>query len=206
MKIPIALLLSLAFTVLPQTAPQQHPPHSAREYARALNDPARDGWQKPDEVIAALALKPGEVIADIGSGPGYFAKRFAKHAGKVYAVDIDEELLKMAKQGAPANLETVLAAPDDPRLPEGSVDTIFFCNSLHHIQNRAAYYAKLAKALKPGGRIVDVDFQKKPLPVGPPERMKLSESEVTEELKAAGFHRTRSFDFLPYQYFLVFER
>lgn len=185
--------------------PQEHN-HSARDYARVLNDPARDGWQKPDEVIKALALKPDEVIADIGAGTGYFSKRFARHAGKVYAVDIDAELLKAAKAGAPANLETVLAAPDDPKLPDASVDTIFFCDSLHHIANRAAYYARLAKALKPGGRIVDVDFQKKPLPVGPPERMKLSETEVTEELKAAGFRRTRSFDFLPYQYFLVFER
>lgn len=201
-----AAILLLTAAAFPQSARQQPPPGSGRGYARALDDPARDRWQKPDDVVAALALKPDEAIADIGAGTGYFAKRLARHAGKVYAVDIDEELLKTAREGAPANLRTVLAATDDPRLPDASVDTIFFCDSLHHIGNRAAYFAKLAKALKPGGRIVDIDFHKKPLPVGPPEREKLSETEVVEELRAAGFRKTKSFDFLPYQYFLIFER
>ncbi len=77
---------------------------------------------------------------------------------------------------------------------------------LHHIDGRPAYYAKLARALKPGGRIVILDFYKKPLPVGPPEAMKLSEEEVEAELKAAGFRKTKAHGFLPYQYFLEFER
>ncbi len=202
-------LLLVAFLTLSadaQTAPQHHPPRSAEEYKHVLNDPSRDEWQKPHQVIEALALKPGEAIADIGAGTGYFARRFARHAGKVYAVDISEGLLEGIKKDAPANLETVLASPDDPRLAAASVDTIFFCNVLHHIENRAAYYPKLKRALKPGGRIVMIDFYKKPLPVGPPEQMKLTEAEVVEELRAAGFRKTRSFDFLPYQYFLVFEQ
>jgi ubiquinone/menaquinone biosynthesis C-methylase UbiE len=189
-----------------QSAHQHHPPRSAEEYARILNDPARDAWQKPHEVVMALDLKPGDAIADIGAGTGYFARRFAHHAGKVFAVDIDEKLLKLAAGGAPPNLSTVLAAPDDPRLPAASVDTIFFCDVLHHIENRPAYYAKLAAALKPDGRIVIVDFHKKKLPVGPPESMKLSREEVTGELEAAGFRLTRSLDILPYQYFLFFAR
>src|SRR5512136_323036 len=130
-------LLALAGVALAQTAHQHHPPASAQEYARALNDPQRDEWQKPHEVIQTLALREDEAVADIGAGTGYFARRFARHAAKVYAVDIDPELLKMAKEGAPANLETVLGAPDDPRLPPRSVDTIFFCDVLHHIANRA---------------------------------------------------------------------
>ena len=186
--------------------PNQHHPPSSDEYAKVLEDPSRDEWQKPHEVVMALGLTPSDAIADIGAGTGYFARRFAQHAGKVYAVDIDEKLLKIAKQDAPANLETVLAAPDDPRLPERSVDLIFFCDVLHHIENRAAYYPKLAKALKPGGRIVNVDFYKKPLPVGPPEDMKLSEEQVIAEFKAAGFGLKKKLDLLPYQYFLVFGR
>jgi ubiquinone/menaquinone biosynthesis C-methylase UbiE len=154
----------------------------------------------------ALSLKPAEAIADIGAGTGYFARRFANHAGKVYAVDIDPKLLEIVRRDAPANLETVLAAPDDPRLPERSVDTIFICDVLHHIENRSAYYPKLAKALKPGGRIVIVDFFQKDLPVGPPEAMKIPEEQVIGELRQAGFRLTQRGEFLPYQYLLFFER
>jgi predicted methyltransferase len=77
---------------------------------------------------------------------------------------------------------------------------------LHHIDNRPAYYARLAKALKPGGRIVVVDFFKKELPVGPPASMKLSDDEVIAELKAAGFTLSKRLDILPYQYYLFFEK
>ena len=189
-----------------QTAHQHnHPPKSAEEYAHHLEDPSRDEWQKPHEVIQALSLKPGEMIADIGAGSGYFSRRFAKHAGKVYAVDIDPELLERVGKDALKNLETALAVPDDPKLPENSVDTIFFCNVLHHVDNRAAYYKKLEAALKPGGRIVMIDFHKRELPVGPPLAMKLSDQELVKEMEAAGFIKVKSFDFLPYQYFLVFK-
>ncbi len=202
MKILIALLLSAA--VYPQEVHQHRRP--AGQYARSLEDPRRDAWQKPEEVVAALAIKPNEIVADIGAGTGYFTRRLAAAASKVYAVDIDEQLLKMAAANSPANVETVLAAADDPRLPDASVDTLFFCNVLHHIEGRAAYYARLDKALKPGGRIVLLEWYKRPLPVGPRQEMKLSEEEVTAELEAAGFVRTASFDFLPYQYFFVFQR
>jgi ubiquinone/menaquinone biosynthesis C-methylase UbiE len=204
---PVLLFFLLSLPVAsPQAPHQHHPPRSAEEYARVLNDPKRDAWQRPDAVIKALDLKPGEVIADIGAGSGYFAKRFTQHAAKVYAVDIDEKLLGMVRDGAPPNLETILAAPDDPRLPDASVDTIFFCNVLHHVENRQPYYAKLARALKPGGRVVIVEFHKKPLPVGPPESMKLSPEQVISEFAEAGFRHDSSQDFLPYQYLLVFRR
>jgi arsenite methyltransferase len=192
-------LMLLAFAA--QVAHQHHPPLSADEYAKILEDPSRDAWQKPQEVVETLHLRPDEVIADIGAGSGYFSRRFAQHAGKVYAVDIDPKLLEIAGKNAPRNLVTVLATPDDPKLLEGAIDTVFFCDVLHHIENRPAYYGKLSKALKPKGRIVVVDFYKKKLP----ESMKLSENEVTSELKAAGFTRVASHK-LPYQYFLIFAK
>ncbi|MCL6507405.1 MAG: class I SAM-dependent methyltransferase [Bryobacteraceae bacterium] len=185
--------------------PHDHPPRTSDDYVRFLENPQRDQWQKPDQVIQALGFRPGESVADIGAGTGYFSRRFARHAAKVYAVDIDASLLERARKNAPPNVEFVLAAPDDPKLPERSVDIIFFCNVLHHIENRPAYYAKLKRALKPGGRIVNIDFHKRPLPVGPPVDHKLSEDQVVAEFKSAGFELARSFDFLPYQYFLVFE-
>ena len=138
MKLP-ACLLALAAAAFAQVPNQHHHPSSA-EYAKVLEDPSRDAWQKPHEVVMLLGLKPTETIADIGAGTGYFARRFANHAGKVYAVDIDPKLLDIVRKNAPANLETVLAAPDDPRLPDASVDTIFICEVLHHIENRSAYY------------------------------------------------------------------
>jgi ubiquinone/menaquinone biosynthesis C-methylase UbiE len=200
------LWLSLAALGAAQTAHQHHPPHDAAEYARILEDPQRDTWQLPHQVVMALELKPTETVADIGAGTGYFARRFAHHAKKVYAVDIDPKLLEMIRKDAPSNLETVLAAPDDPKLPPASVDTIFFCDVLHHIENRGAYYAKLARALKPGGRIVDIDFHKKETPVGPPQEMRISEEAIVKEFSAAGFRKSKSLDILPYQYFLFFKR
>ncbi len=197
-------ILLLATLAIAQTPHQQHAPRDSAEYARILEDPGRDAWQKPHDVITALDLKPAEAIADIGAGTGYFSRRFARHAGKVYAVDIDQKLLDIAAKDAPPTLNTVLAAPDDPRLPDASIDTIFFCDVLHHISARPAYYQKLRKALKPGGRIVIIDFYKKPLPIGPPPAMKLSEEEVVSEFKAAGFRLSKSFDVLPHQYFLIF--
>ena len=201
------LVFLLPLLLAAQAPHQHHPPRSADEYAKVLEDPGRDAWQKPHEVISALKLRPDETIADIGAGSGYFARRFARHAGKVYAVDIDPKLLELIRKNVPAeSLQTLLATPDDPKLPDASIDTIFICDVLHHIDNRPQYYAKLAKALKPGGRIVNIDFYKRPLPVGPPVLMKLSEAEVEAEFKAAGFKLVRSETFLPHQYFLEFVR
>jgi ubiquinone/menaquinone biosynthesis C-methylase UbiE len=195
----------LAAVALGQVPHQSHHP-SSDEYAKVLEDPSRDEWQKPHEVVMALGLKPTDTIADIGAGTGYFARRFANHAGKVYAVDIDQKLLAIAEKDAPANLRTVLATRDDPSLPERSVDIIFFCDVLHHIENRAAYYPKLVKALKPGGRIVVIEFYKKEMPIGPPPFMKLSDDEVIAEFRNAGFTLAKRLDILPYQYYLFFDK
>ena len=201
-----AWMFAFAAVAMGQVPYQHHPPLSSDEYARVLEDPSRDAWQKPHAVVMALDLKPADTVADIGAGSGYFARRFALHAARAYAVDIDAKLLAMVRSKAPGNLETIVAAPDDPRLPPQSVDMIFFCDVLHHIENRRAYYVKLVKALKPGGRIVVIDFYKKPLPVGPPESMKLSEQEVIAEFQKAGFVLNKRVDILSYQYFLFLER
>ena len=202
---PYSWMFALAAVALGQVPNQHHPP-SSDEYAKVLEDPSRDAWQKPHAVVTALGLKPTDTVADIGAGTGYFARRFALHARRVYAVDIDEKLLAIVGSKAPDNLKTILAAPDDPRLPSNSVDMIFFCDVLHHIENRPAYYVKLANILKPGGRVVVIDFYKKSLPVGPPESMKLSDQEVITEFQKAGFGLRKRLDILPYQYFLFFER
>ncbi len=200
------LILASAALLLPAQRVGDHTKHhTADEFARVLDDPQRDSWQKPHDVIMALGLKPDEVIADIGAGTGYFAKRFARHAGKVYAVDIAQSLLDIAKKNEPS-LEIVLSTPDDPKLPPRSIDTVFICNILHHIENRPPYYAKLSAALKPDGRIVILDFHKRQTNVGPPVAERLAEPDVVKELAAAGFTQTRHWDMLPAQYFLEFRR
>jgi 2-polyprenyl-3-methyl-5-hydroxy-6-metoxy-1,4-benzoquinol methylase len=199
----VILLFLLFWSQVPG---QSHHGHhrDAAEWKRILEDPSRDAWQKPHEVVMALSLRAGETIADIGAGSGYFSRRFARHAGTVYAEDIDPKLIELLQTGAPKNVQTVLGSPDDPKLPPAALDTVFICDVLHHIENRTAYYPKLKAALKPGGRIVIVDFHKRPLPVGPPPAMKIEEADVVRELAAAGFTLTKKWEMLPHQYFLEF--
>ena len=187
-------------------------PHSAEEYMKQLDDPQRYSWQKPHEVVMALGLQPGWVVADIGAGTGYFALRFARHVGsegKVLAVDIEPKLVeRIAERAAEqklANVETILAAGNDPHLRAGSVDLIFICDVIHHIEKRPAYYQLLARALQPGGRVAIVDFHKRPLPVGPSVESKIAREETIREFESAGFRLAREHAFLPHQYFLVFE-
>jgi arsenite methyltransferase len=204
----------MACTAAAQVAQQQHhPPESTNAYIRALEDPGRVEWQKPGEVVEKLGLKPGEAVADLGAGSGYFTLRFAQAVGptgKVYAVDVDRGMLdniaRRAREAHLKNIQLVLAEPHDPQLPASSVDMIFICDTLHHISDRTTYYPLLARALQPGGRLVNIDFYKRPLPVGPPVAMKIAKEDLIEEVKPAGFHVVKDFDFLPYQYFLIFQR
>ncbi|HXH07993.1 MAG TPA: methyltransferase domain-containing protein [Vicinamibacterales bacterium] len=182
-----------------------------KAYIAALEDPERDAYQKPHEVIAALELKEGESIADIGAGSGYFALRFAQRVGargRVYAVDISPDMIlhlnRRIRDLGLANVVSILAPPDDPLLRPASVDRIFFCNVWHHIEDRPAYLEVLKRALKPGGQLVIIDFHKRELPVGPPPAMKLARDEVLREVGGAGFRLVGEHTFLPYQYFLVF--
>jgi ubiquinone/menaquinone biosynthesis C-methylase UbiE len=210
----VVLLLGLPPAASAQTAPTAHDAHrmhgDPQAYIAALENPARDAWQKPREVIEVLGLRPGEVVADIGAGSGYFALRIARHVpeGRVYAVDVRKELLAHLEQGATAaalaNVTPVLAPPDDPRLPAGRVDRVFICNVWHHIDDQPVYLQRLRTALAPGGEIVMIDFHKRELPVGPPVAMKIARDDLVAQMQAHGFQLAREHTFLPHQYFLVF--
>ena len=208
-----AATLLLSSWIIAQVAHQHHPPGSANEYIRSLEDPGRDEWQKPEEVVEKLTLQPGNSVVDIGAGSGYFTVRFARAVGptgKVYAVDIDREMLAYVKNRAEKehlqNIQTVLADAHDPKLAPSSTDLIFICDTLHHISGRAKYYPLLAHALRPGGRLVNIDFEKRDLPLGPPLSMKIDKGDMAKEAEAGGFRFSQEFDFLKYQYFLVFSR
>jgi len=158
-----------------------------------------------------LDLKPGERIADIGAGSGYFTFRFARHVGntgQVYAVDISPDMIlhlnRRIRDLGLGNVRTVLADPDDPLLGDRSVDRVFICETWHHIDKHAQYLTLLEKMLRPGGQVIIVDFQKKETPVGPPMEMRASRGEVVRELEQSGFRLVKEHTFLPYQYYLVF--
>jgi ubiquinone/menaquinone biosynthesis C-methylase UbiE len=219
-RLHLLITTSIAFCLLhspplaAQTVATAHDAHRLHgdptAYMASLDDPKRDAWQKPHDVLVALDLKPGQVVADIGAGSGYFALRFARHVGatgKVLAVDVAGAMLdEVARRAATAslgNVTPVLARPDDPTLPAGGVDVVFTCNTWHHIDERPSYLAKVKQALAPGGRFVIVDFHKD-APVGPPASMKLARADVLAEVQRAGFALANEPTFLPHQYFLVF--
>jgi len=221
MPSPRAAALALAAVSIAAPAgaqsatPSQHEMHQRhgdpKAYIASLDDPARDAYQKPDEVMKALALREGEVVADIGSGSGYFALRFARAVGEkglVYAVDISPDMVRhlnrrLRDEGV-RNVVPVLAEPDDPLLPDASVDRFVIVDTWHHVEGPAAYLALLKRMLKPGGQVVHIDFQKRSLPVGPPAEMKIAREDLVKQMEAAGFRLAAEHTFLPYQYFLVF--
>lgn len=200
---------------VPAPEKSMHPPHGhsgphhfqgAEQWAQAFDDPARDQWQRPDVVIAGLALPEDAVVADVGAGTGYFAVRIARALpkGRVLGVDVEPDMVRYLRERAQreglTNVVSLLSPVDDPRLPE-AVDLALVVNTVHHIEGRAAYFAKVKDSLKPGGRVVIVDFKMGPIPVGPPEAMRLTPDTVTAELSAAGLRLTALDESsLPYQY------
>lgn len=202
----VLLGFSVAFAQTPHT--HEHRFSGAERWARVFDDHARDRWQKPDEVIAALALAPDATVADIGAGTGYFAARLARAVpkGRVYAVDIEPDMVRYlgerAKREGLPNLRPVLGKPDDPQLPE-PVDRVLIVDTYHHIGDRVAYFERLRARLKPGAEIAIVDFTLDS-PVGPPRSARVAADVVRAEMQRAGYALAAQHDFLPHQYFLVF--
>jgi predicted methyltransferase len=186
----------------------QHRFSDAERWAHVFDDPKRDAWQKPHQVIQALALKPDAVVADIGAGTGYFAARLARMlpSGKVYAVDVEPDMVKYLAERATkeklANLVALAGTADDARLPE-KADVILLVDVYHHIDRRDRYFRRLRESLKPGGRLAVIDFRMDS-PAGPPRSARIAPERVVAELKAAGYSLSQEHDFLPRQYFLVF--
>ena len=202
--------VAVALTLLSLNTEAQH---NRNEYGNpppeVFEAADRDEWQRPEWVLDQLALKPDAIVADLGAGSGYFSRRLAKRLpqGRVLALDIDPGMIdyieKDAKRDGLTNIETRLIATDDPGLDPESVDVVFLSNTLHHISNRSDYYGKLVSALKPDGRLINIDFYKRDLPVGPRSLdHKLAKAVVQEEFTAACLFVSQDMTGLPYQYFL----
>lgn len=181
----------------------------ADKWAKVFDAPERDAWQQPEVVVKRVAVRDDLTVVDLGAGTGYFSLRFAQALpkGRVIAADLEPTLLahlsERADKGALANVSTRQVSPEGAGLEDlaGAVDVFFLCNTYHHISDRAAYFAKVAPLLRPGGRLVIVDF-KLDSPRGPPSDHKLAAEAVIAELAPAGFELVARSDELPDQYVL----
>jgi SAM-dependent methyltransferase len=165
---------------------------AVERFARHFDGPERDGWQKPAEVVRFLELGTAPIVADIGAGTGYFLPHLSKAVGpqgRVLALDVEPNMVEYMKQrsrkGGLANVEARVVAPEDPGLPPSSVDRVLIVNTWHHIDDRANYASKLARALRPAGSVLIVDFTLES-DQGPPREHRLTPEQVVKELEGGG--------------------
>ena len=171
----------------------------------------RDEWQRPDAVIALLGIGPGDRVADLGAGGGYFTFRLAEavgESGRVYAVDVDDDmtdyLAEQALERGAANVAVVRGELDDPKLPDGEIDLLFTCNTYHHIGDRVDYFRRVLVDLAPNGRVAIVEYDGRGGWFAQTFGHFTSAEEIAREMQEAGYERIRSYELLPRQSFQVF--
>ena len=191
-----------------------------REIARVMGHQAmlwlerdsRATQEKPDLAIEKLDLKTDDIVADIGAGTGYFSFRMARQVpeGKVYAVDIQPEMLDeivfLREKNNVTNLETVLGREDDPNLPPESIDLALMVDAYHEFAYPKEMMEGIVRALKPGGRVVLLEYRQENPTIAIKPLHKMSQKQVKKELKAAGLKWQETKEFLPEQHFLVFSK
>jgi SAM-dependent methyltransferase len=189
--------------------PLVHRFEHAEQWALEFDDPARDAWQRPKDVIDAMEIQPGMTVADIGAGTGYFEpwlSRAVGETGTVLALDVEPDMVRYLNERVArehlANVRPSLVPMDGPNLPAGGVDRILIVDTWHHIPDREAYAAKLQSGLKVGGKVFVVDF-KLDAKHGPPPQHRLTAEQVARELTAGGLPARVVPMSLPEQYIVV---
>lgn len=219
-----ARMLAVAVVLVPVVALAQDDgrhPVSGRLYANTmsaagaewLDRPEREDEESPKKAIALLGLKPGDVVADVGAGSGYFTLKMAGivgPTGRVYATDIQQEMLDIirAKMGsAPlTNVTLVLGTDEDPKLPAGTIDMALMVDVYHELHEPQAVLKNLRTALKPGGRLVLIEYREED-PAVPIQRLhKMSVQTARLEVEHEGFTLSRVVSDLPWQHLLVFTK
>lgn len=191
--------------------PHMHPKMSMGEYILRLEDPNRIKWQKPDEVIEALNLKGTETITDLGAGSGFFSFRFAEALpnGKVIACDIEDKMIGfLNKKIMKLSSQNVISQKIDPNKPQidKNSDYIFVNNVLHHVDKKVSWLKTIKSQMKPGAKLVILEFKMGKIPAGPPESMRLTKKQILKLTKDAGFENHKEIlNVLKYQEFLVFK-
>jgi ubiquinone/menaquinone biosynthesis C-methylase UbiE len=214
-ELAAAVLLLLAAGAVIVSA-QERPRHGRLFPPEALGDlegPDRDAWQMPDAIMDALGIADGSAVAEIGAGGGWFTVRLARRVGPngiVYAEDVQTQMLEAIRRRVDReglrNVRTVRGEAADPRLAHESVEVVLIVDAYHEFSNPAALLTHIVAALKPGGRLGVVDFDKAGGGPGPPTEDRVEEARVIDEARAAGLTLLKKETFLPFQYFLVFGR
>ena len=209
-----------AFSVVAQQATGVHP-ISGRRYATVmdargaewLDRKERETEENPDEALSIIGIKKGSSVADIGAGSGYMTVRLSKRVGSngvVYASDIQQPMLdildKRLKSSRITNVQLVLGAPDDPKLPPASIDLALLVDVYHEFSQPQAMLRGIHEALKPGGRLVLLEYKKEDpsIPIRPEHKMSVSEAKM--EVEPEGFRLGRVDDGLPWQHVLIFNK
>ena len=178
-----------------------------------LERPDREREERTDLLLRLLALQPGDVVADIGAGTGYFALPMAAMVGtegRVLAVDIQPEMLaiieRRARAAGTANVEPVLATEQDPRLPSGAVDVVLLVDAYHEFSHPREVMERVVESLSPRGRVVLVEYRGEDprVPIKPLHKMTVAQAE--REMAAVGLALTDLHDDLPLQHVMVFQR
>ena len=183
--------------------------HQAADW---LERPTRQLEEKTDDMIEALKLKPGEVVADIGAGTGYVTWRMAKKVaptGKVYAVEIQQEMLDLLsanmKERGITNVVQALGTVSNPKLPTNTLDLIIMVDVYHEFDFPYEMTDAMARALKPGGRLVFVEFRKEDPNVPIKEVHKMSVAQVNKEMTVHPLEFSESIETLPWQHIIIFK-
>ncbi len=214
--VSIATLLNSAQAQPPANSGCAHHPkqgyhrsfEDAKKWAKKFDDPSRDKWQKPEDVITALKIGSTDKIADIGAGTGYFSLRIARAypAATVYAADVEPGMVEYLKnqtaEKSLPNHKPIKIPADRPSLP-ARVNLVLIVDTYHHIDNRTSYFQALRKKLLPDARVAIIDFTAES-PEGPPPEHRISKADVQDEMRMAGYSIDQDISLLPYQYFLTF--
>jgi precorrin-6B methylase 2 len=177
-----------------------------------LDRPEREKEEHPEVVMDALGLRGGEVVADLGAGSGYFTFRIAPRVGKtgkVLAVEIQDEMLETIRRRAGAlkvtNVEEIKGSETDPKLPAGGLDLVLMVDVYHELAYPFEVMTKVREALKPGGRVVFVEYRKEDPQLPIKEVHKMSVDQLKKEMKAVGLTHVRTVENLPSQHIVIFE-
>ena len=184
----------------------------AAEWKATLEAPARVEGLKIEQVVKALNLRSGDVVADLGAGTGLFEAQlaYAIGRGRVYAVEIDkgflDEIDRKVEELHIANIETVLGTPTDPKLPTRGVDVALMHDVLHHVEQRQVYLKAVAQYLKPNGRLAVVEFNPQDSPHKADPSLVVSKEQATAWMDAAGLVPAEDVALFPDKWFVIFKK